>query len=113
MMVVALAFALLFAPSGQSEAAPAAPSSRHEQAQQRAAANRQVAMDINQLAGSIHSEADALNYVDAIAKQLSEGKRQHWTNRSIRRRVARAEYEAVADSAHLIPERRVVDVWNE
>jgi len=31
----------------------------------------------------------------------------------MRRRVARAEFAAVSDPANLIPEQRVVDVWNE
>jgi len=74
---------------------------------------RQQAIHINDLAGNIHSEAEARAYVDAVAEVLTGHRHMLWTTRSIRRRVAHAEYEAVTDPARQIPEQRIVDVWNE
>lgn len=73
---------------------------------------RQAAIHINDLAGNIHSEADAQAFVDAVARRFTDGPVQSLMTRRIRRRVAHAEYEAVLDSSRLIPEQRVVDVWN-
>jgi hypothetical protein len=36
-----------------------------------------------------------------------------WANSGIHQRVAHAEYEAVRDPVRLIPEQRIVDVWNQ
>ena len=74
---------------------------------------RQRAIHINELAGNIHSEADASAYVDAVAEELTGHRHMSWTTRSIRHRVAHAEYQAATDSSQLIPEERIVDVWNE
>ena len=76
-------------------------------------AARQEAVRINDLAGKIHSEADARQVVDSIAEQLTHHQHLFWAAQSFRHRVAHAEYEAVSDTAGLIPEQRVVDVWNE
>ena len=74
---------------------------------------RKAALHINDLAGNIHSEADARTFVDAVAKALTGHQHLFWTGLSIRHRVAHAEYETVSDPSRLIPEQRVVDVWNE
>jgi hypothetical protein len=74
---------------------------------------RQRAIHINDLAGNIQSEADARAYVDAVAEELTGHRHMSWTTRSIRHRVAHAEYQAATDSSHQIPEERIVDVWNE
>jgi hypothetical protein len=74
---------------------------------------RQRAIHINDLAGNIHSEADARAYVDAVAAELTGNRHMSWTTRSIRRRVAHAEYRAATDSSRQIPEERIVDVWNQ
>jgi hypothetical protein len=74
---------------------------------------RQTAIHINDLAGNIHSEADARAYVDAVAEELTGHSHMSWTTRSIRHRVAHAEYEAATDPSRLIPEQRIVDIWNE
>lgn len=86
---------------------------RIEQAKQRYEPTRQRAIHINDLAGSIHSEADARAYVDAVAEELTGPRHMSWTTRSIRHRVAHAEYEAVADPSRQIPEQLIVDIWNE
>lgn len=74
---------------------------------------RKEAVRINDLAGNIHSEADARKLVDAVAEQLTHHKHLFWAAESFRHRVARAEFESVSDPSELIPEERIVDVWNE
>jgi hypothetical protein len=115
MIAIPLAVLLLF--GAPQEAAPqkSDPASQQqlEEAKARYESIRQAAININELAGKIHSEADARNFVDAIAERLSGNQHQSWTTLVIRHRVAHAEYEAVSDSSRLIPEQRIVDVWNE
>src|ERR1700690_2916599 len=74
---------------------------------------RKEAVRINDLAGNIHSEADARKLVDAVAEQLTHHKHLFWAAENFRHRVAHAEFESVSDASGLIPEQRVVDVWNE
>lgn len=74
---------------------------------------RQRAIHVNDLAGNVHSEADARAYVDAVAEELTGGRHMSWTTRSIRHRVAHAEYEAATDPSRQIPEQRIVDIWND
>jgi hypothetical protein len=76
-------------------------------------AYRQAAIHINELAGTIHSEADARAFVDAVAEHLAGEQPLWWATASIRHRVARAEYDAVSDPSKLVPEQRIVNVWNE
>jgi hypothetical protein len=84
-----------------------------EQAKARYEAYRQAAIHINELAGNIHSEADARAFVDAVAERLGGEELPSWATASIRYRVAHAEYGAVSDPSKLIPEQRIVNVWNE
>ena len=74
---------------------------------------RKEAIRINELAANIHSEADARKLVDAVAEQLTHHRHLLWAAQKYRHRVAHAEYEAVSDPSGLIPEQRIVDVWNE
>lgn len=74
---------------------------------------RKEAVRINDLAGNIHSEADARKLVDAVAEELTHHKHLFWAAEKYRHRVAHAEFESVSDPAALIPEERIVDVWNE
>src|ERR1700674_1056531 len=73
----------------------------------------QSAIRINDLAGRIHSEADASAFVSEIAGLFARELPPAWASRDIRQRVAHAEYEAVRNPAKLIPEQRIVDVWNQ
>ncbi len=73
----------------------------------------QAAIRINELAAQIRSEADASAVVGEIAELFAKDLPPAWTSSSIRQRVAHAEYEAVRVPANLIPEQRVVDVWNQ
>jgi hypothetical protein len=84
-----------------------------EQGKERYEAYREAAIRINDLAGNIHSEVDARAFVDAVAEQEAGGQLLWWATTNIRHRVARAEYDAVSDPSKLIPEQRIVNVWNE
>jgi len=68
---------------------------------------------INDLAGHIQSLDDARKLVDLVAAELSHELPPQWTTRSIRNRIARAEYESAYDPGALIPERHVADAWND
>jgi hypothetical protein len=75
--------------------------------------HKQAAIRINELAGGIRSEADASSFVSEIAGLFVNELPPPWASRSIRQRVAHAEYEAARNPATLIPEQRIVDVWNQ
>jgi len=79
----------------------------------RIARDRQLAIEINDLAGRIRSEADADTLVDKIAETFADILPPACITRGIRQRIARAEYEAVSDQSRLIPEQRIADIWNE
>jgi hypothetical protein len=68
---------------------------------------------INDLAGHIQSLDDARKLVDLVAAELSHELPPRWTTRSIRNRIARAEYESAYDPGALIPEHHVADAWND
>jgi hypothetical protein len=112
---ILLAVVLLLAAPQQPDPPHSQPNQQQsaEQAHEKREQARQAAIHLNELAGNIHSEADARAFVDALAEQFSGGQLQTWTTRSIRHRVARAEFHAVSDPAQLIPEQRIVDIWNE
>ncbi len=75
--------------------------------------HKQAAIRINDLAGRIHSEADASAVVSEIAGLFAKELPPAWVSSSIRQRVAHAEYEAVREPARLISEQRIADVWNQ
>jgi hypothetical protein len=74
---------------------------------------RQQSIRINELAGSIKSEADARALVDSVAELFADQLPPSWATIEIRERIAHAEYEAVADPMRQIPEQRIADVWNK
>jgi hypothetical protein len=84
-----------------------------DEAREKYEPTRQAAIRLNDLAGNIHSEADARAFVDAVAERFLGQEHLSWITASIRHRVAHAEYEAVSNPARMIPEQRVVNVWNE
>lgn len=114
MIVIPFALLILFG-APQQASAQTAPTSQQNLEQAKAAYEvyRKAAIHINDLAGNIHSEADARAFIDAVAERLAKHRYQYWTAIGIRHRLARAEYAAVADASGLIPEQRIVDVWNE
>jgi hypothetical protein len=91
-------------------------SNNETSAQQRASLererHRQAANQINDLAERIHSEADAVAFVDKIAEFFADTLPPIWVTRSVRQQVAHAEFEAVSNPSQLIPEQRIADVWN-
>lgn len=95
------------------QANAASPSQLPPELRARIERNRQTAIEINDLAAGIHSEADAKALVDKIAEVFADSLPPSWMTFGIRQRLARAEYDAVSDSSRLIPEQRIADVWNE
>jgi hypothetical protein len=75
--------------------------------------HKEAAIRINELAGRIHSEADASAFVSEIAGLLANALPPVWASSGIRQRVAHVEYETVRNPAKLISEQRIVDVWNQ
>jgi len=115
MLTIPLAVALLFAapqlPVPQ-QPDPALQQQKLEEAREKYEPTRQAAVHLNDLAGNIHSEADATAFVDAVAERQAAST-PSWATWIIRRQIAHAEYEAVSDPSRLIPEQRIVNVWNE
>ena len=97
------------APVRHSQATP----EQLEQARERYESIRHAAIHLNELAGNIHSEADARAFVDAVGEHLAGQELPNWITKSIRQRVAHSEYQAVTDSSRLIPGQNIVNVWNE
>jgi len=112
MITLGLIFALIVAaprPGGSARSQ----TTMQEGAKNEYERHKETAIRINELAGRIHSEADANALVSEIAGLLAQALPPAWASSGIRQRVAHAEYEAVGNPAKLIPEQRVVDVWNQ
>ena len=112
MIVLWLILALAFTDPQQSTPTPDEQATM-QRAQLEHERHRQAAIQLNELAGRIHSEADALAFVEGIADIFADYLPPAWAGPSIRQRVAHAEYEAISDPSRLIPEQRIADVWNE
>lgn len=112
MAFFSLLLAFLFINSQQEVPTQTDRQSLQQQASLRREHDRQEAIQINDLAGHIQSEADALALVDKIAEAFSDSLPPIWVTHAIRERVAHAEYQAVSDPLKTIPEQRIVDVWN-
>jgi hypothetical protein len=78
----------------------------------RATDYRQYAEELNQLAASIQTPADARRFVDFVADLFSEDTPSMWTTNSLRKRIAQAEFSAVSDPQKAIPEPRLAAAWN-
>ena len=68
---------------------------------------------INDLAGNIRSLDDSRKLVDLVAAEFSKELPPKWATRSLRNRIARAEFETAYDPGSLIPEQHVADAWND
>ena len=112
MILLWLILALAFTDPQQSTPTPDEQATM-QRAQLEHERHRQAVVQLNELAGRIHSEADALAFVDGIADIFADSLPAAWAGPSIRQRVAHAEYEAISDPLRLIPEQRIADVWNE
>jgi hypothetical protein len=99
------------APQQNSSAEPQA--AIQQQAHDEYERHKQAAIPINELAGRIHSEADASALVSEIAGLFAKELPPAWASGGVRQRVGHAEYEAVRKPATLIPEQRIVDAWNQ
>src|ERR1700674_5482449 len=111
-MSLGLVFALLvaaFQQGGSAEPQAALQQRAHDEYER----HKQAAIRINELAGRIHAEADARAFVSEIAGLFVKELPPAWASSSIRHRVAHAEYKTVGNPANLIPEQRIVDVWNQ
>lgn len=75
--------------------------------------DRAHATEINDRASHIQSKNDALKLIDLVAAEFSKELPSKWAARSIRNRIARAEYESAYDPGALIPEQHVADAWND
>jgi hypothetical protein len=105
--VFPVAFALCVAAFGQGDSDP------HTAAQHAYEQHEQAAIQINDLAGRVHTDNDATAYVAEIATLFAKELPPVWTQVDLRRRISHAEYMSVSDTAKLIPEQRIADVWNE
>ena len=105
--VFPLIFALCVAAFGQGD------SDLHTAAQHAYEVHKQAAIQINDLAGRVHTDDDATAYVSEIASLFAKELPPVWTQLDIRHRISHAEYISVTDTARLIPEQRIADVWNE
>jgi hypothetical protein len=108
-----LFFALAFTGPQQSSPTPDEQVTMRQRAHLEYERHRQAAIQMNDLAGRIHSDADALALVEGVADIFADLLPPAWAGPSIRQRVAHAEYEAVSDPSRLIPEQRIADVWNK
>jgi hypothetical protein len=97
----------------QADTAPNERASVEQRASLARERDRQAAIEINDLAGRIHSENDATALVDKIADLFADTLPQAWVTADIRHRLAHAEFQAVSDPLQMIPEQRIVDVWNK
>lgn len=111
MLTFVLAFALTGIAQPQSGTTDS-PTLMEQHANDEYDRHQQAAIVINQLASNIQSEANADALVSEIAIVFKNELSPDLITSSIRQRVAHAEYEAVSNRSGLIPERRIVDVWN-
>jgi hypothetical protein len=112
-MVLPVVLALTFLGLPQGTATSNDQTSAEQRARLEGERRRQAASQINDLAGRIHSEDDAVAYVDKIAEFFADTLPAIWVTRSVRQRIAQAEFEAVSNPSRLIPELRVAEVWNQ
>jgi len=113
MIVLWLVFALAFSDPPQSSSTPDEQATIRQRANLEYERHRRAAIQINDVAGRIHSDADALAFVEGVADIFADLLPAAWAGPAIRQRVAHAEYQAVSDPSRLIPEQRIADVWNK
>src|SRR5437016_454190 len=113
MMVLRLVLALTFLGLQQGTVTSNDQTSAEQRASLKRERHRQTADQINEVAGRIHSEANAVAFVDKIADFFADTFPPIWVTRSVRQQVAHAEFEAVSNPSRLIPEQRIADVWNK
>jgi hypothetical protein len=92
------------------ESLRAADKKQKQEWQDKASESARQVTRINEVAGSIHSEADARKYLDLLWNYFSDGAPK-WFVPSILERVARDEYEAVVHGRY-ISEERIAQSFN-
>jgi hypothetical protein len=112
-MILGLVLALIIGAPQQDSRSTESQVTMKQQAHDEYERHKQSAIRINELAGRIQSEADASAVVSEIAGLFAKELPPAWASGSIRQRVAHAEYESVRNPVTLIPEQRIVDVWNQ
>jgi len=112
-MILGLVFALIIGAPQQDSRSTESQATMKQQAHDEYERQKQSAIRINELARRIQSEADASAVVSEIAGLFAKELPPAWASGSIRQRVAHAEYESVRNPVTLIPEQRIVDVWNQ
>jgi hypothetical protein len=75
--------------------------------------DRRHAIEINELAGHIDSLEDAQKLVNRVVAEFSDELPPSWKTRSLRKRIALAEYESATNPRALISEQRVANAWND
>ena len=75
--------------------------------------DQEHAIAIDNVASHIQSPDDARKLVDLVSAEFSDELPPRWATRSLRERLARAEYQSAADPGSLIPEQHIADVWND
>jgi hypothetical protein len=110
--VLVMTFALI-ALAHQKSGSTDSQTSLQQRAHDQYERHKQAAIHINDLAGRIHSEADADVFVSEIRVLFAKELPPVWADGGILHRIAHSEYEAASHPTSLIPEQRVVDVWNE
>jgi len=73
---------------------------------------RKQAEELNQLASTIETPADARRFVDFLADIFSRDAPSGWTRNSLRNLIAQAEFAAVSDPQKTIPKARLAEAWN-
>ncbi len=73
---------------------------------------RAQALRLEELASHIHAPEDAQRFVNLIAAIFADKLPRSLKGRSLRKRIARAEYVSAIDPQQGIPEQRVADAWN-
>jgi hypothetical protein len=112
-MILGLVFALIIGAPKQESRSTESQATIQQRAKELYEQHKQAAIRINELAGGIHSEADASSLISEIAGLFAKELPPDWASSSIRQRVAHAEYETVRNPARLISEQRIADVWNQ
>jgi hypothetical protein len=73
---------------------------------------RQRAEELNQLALTIQTPADARRLVDFLTGLFSKETPSGWIDRTLRNQIAQVEFSAVSDPQKAIPEPRLAEAWN-
>ena len=83
------------------------------EASRKATEHRHQSMQLNEMAAHIRSDGESEKLVDSVAEMFKDELPPGWDTDTLRRRVARAEYNSATNATYLIPEERVAAVWDE